>query len=185
MRARWAGFRGEKSKALRPRLCQTWPIVLCDFVCLEFVKNTGMNSMVRRTRRQEVKACAECGRGHSRGRSRANFGACSTRVSAKTPKPSSCAQGISSSVQALLSPDIFHDLQSLLACGQSPKMSPSTKPPRNIKVNVPRHNSQRIGPLMTASVETVAREERIRVDVSQTALEPSSALAQAIVRLDE
>lgn len=35
---------------------------------------------------------------------------------------------------------------------------------------------------MTASVEAIAREERVRVDVSQTALEPSSALAQAIVR---
>ena len=60
-------------------------------------------------------------------------------------------------------------------------MSPSTKPTRNLKVNVPRHNSQRIGPLLTASVEAVAREDGIRVDVSQTALEPSSALAQAIV----
>ena len=61
-------------------------------------------------------------------------------------------------------------------------MSPSTKSQRNLKVSVPRHNSQRIGPLLTASVETVAREDSIRVDVSQTALEPTSALAQAIVR---
>ncbi|TFK94104.1 hypothetical protein K466DRAFT_593925 [Polyporus arcularius HHB13444] len=59
-------------------------------------------------------------------------------------------------------------------------MSPVSKPHRDIKVHVPRHNSQRIGPLMTASVEAIAREERVRVDVSQTALEPSSALAQAI-----
>ncbi|TBU48866.1 hypothetical protein BD309DRAFT_1015280 [Dichomitus squalens] len=64
-------------------------------------------------------------------------------------------------------------------------MSPSTKPTRNLKVNVPRHNSQRIGPLLTASVEAVAREDSIRVDVSQTALEPSSALAQAIESASE
>ena len=62
-----------------------------------------------------------------------------------------------------------------------PIMSPSTKPHRDLKVNVPRHNSLRIGPVLTANVEAVAREERIRVDVSQTALEPTSALAQAIV----
>ncbi|KAH9903029.1 hypothetical protein C8Q73DRAFT_661898 [Cubamyces lactineus] len=59
-------------------------------------------------------------------------------------------------------------------------MSPTTKPHRNLKVKVPRHNSQRIGPLLTSHVETVAHEERIRVDVRQTALEPTSALAQAI-----
>ena len=62
-------------------------------------------------------------------------------------------------------------------------MSPSTKRQRDLKVNVPRHNSQRIGPLLTASVEGVAREDGVRVDVSQTALEPTSALAQAIVSL--
>ena len=60
-------------------------------------------------------------------------------------------------------------------------MSPSTKPHRDLKINVPRHNSQRIGPVLTANVENVARDDRMRVDVSQTALEPSSALAQAIV----
>ncbi|PIL35592.1 hypothetical protein GSI_02320 [Ganoderma sinense ZZ0214-1] len=64
-------------------------------------------------------------------------------------------------------------------------MSPSTKSQRNLKVNVPRHNSQRIGPLLTASVEAVAREDGTRVDVSQTALEPTSALAQAIESASE
>ncbi|KAI0749360.1 hypothetical protein C8Q80DRAFT_1101027 [Daedaleopsis nitida] len=59
-------------------------------------------------------------------------------------------------------------------------MSPSTKPQRNLKVNVPRHNSQRIGPVLTANVERVASEQRVRVDIRQTALEPTSALAQAI-----
>lgn len=60
-------------------------------------------------------------------------------------------------------------------------MSPSTKPERDLKVRVPRHNSQRIGPVLTSHVETVAHNERTRADVRQTALEPTSALAQAIV----
>ena len=60
-------------------------------------------------------------------------------------------------------------------------MSPTTKAHRDLKVRVPRHDSQRIGPLMTASVEAVARQEAVRVDIRQTALEPTSALAQAIV----
>ncbi|KAI0649119.1 hypothetical protein C8Q79DRAFT_1007683 [Trametes meyenii] len=59
-------------------------------------------------------------------------------------------------------------------------MSPTTKPHRDLKVNVPRHNSQRIGPVLTANVEVVAHEDKVRVDVRQTALEPTSALAQAI-----
>ncbi|OSX58969.1 hypothetical protein POSPLADRAFT_1049121 [Postia placenta MAD-698-R-SB12] len=59
-------------------------------------------------------------------------------------------------------------------------MSPTTKPVRNIKVKVPRHNSQRLGPAVTAQVENVARQQRVRVDVRQTAFESSSALAQAI-----
>ncbi|EIW57540.1 uncharacterized protein TRAVEDRAFT_48578 [Trametes versicolor FP-101664 SS1] len=59
-------------------------------------------------------------------------------------------------------------------------MSPSTKPERVLKVRVPRHNSQRIGPVLTSHVETVAHNERTRADVRQTALEPTSALAQAI-----
>jgi len=58
-------------------------------------------------------------------------------------------------------------------------MSPS-KPSKDIKVQVPRHNSQRIGPGVTAHVESLAREQNIRVDVRQTAFDPSTALAQAI-----
>ncbi|KAH9917816.1 uncharacterized protein B0H18DRAFT_878832 [Fomitopsis serialis] len=64
-------------------------------------------------------------------------------------------------------------------------MSPSTQPVRNITVKVPRHNSQRIGPVVTAQVETFAREGKVRVDVRQTAYEPSSALAQAIESASE
>ncbi|KAI8980190.1 hypothetical protein BD414DRAFT_421190 [Trametes punicea] len=59
-------------------------------------------------------------------------------------------------------------------------MSPTAKPHRDLKVQVPRHNSQRIGPLLTSAVERVAYSDRVRVDVRQTALEPQSALAQAI-----
>ncbi|KZT73673.1 hypothetical protein DAEQUDRAFT_762106 [Daedalea quercina L-15889] len=64
-------------------------------------------------------------------------------------------------------------------------MSPSTQPVRNVKVKVPRHNSQRIGPVVTAQVETLAHENKVRVDVRQTAYEPSSALAQAIESASE
>ncbi|OBZ72088.1 hypothetical protein A0H81_07923 [Grifola frondosa] len=59
-------------------------------------------------------------------------------------------------------------------------MSPSNRKVRNLKVHVPRHNSQRIGPAVTAHVESLARSQRMRVDVRQTAFDPSSALAQAI-----
>ncbi|KZT00775.1 uncharacterized protein LAESUDRAFT_764308 [Laetiporus sulphureus 93-53] len=64
-------------------------------------------------------------------------------------------------------------------------MSPTTKPVRNVKVNVPRHNSQRIGPAVTAQVETYAREDRVRIDISQTAPDPNSALGQAIESASE
>ncbi|KAH9850333.1 hypothetical protein C2E23DRAFT_887494 [Lenzites betulinus] len=59
-------------------------------------------------------------------------------------------------------------------------MSPSSSSHRDLKVRVPRHNSQRIGPVLTSHVDSVARNDRARVDVRQTALEPTSALAQAI-----
>lgn len=59
-------------------------------------------------------------------------------------------------------------------------MSPC-KPARDVKVHVPRHNSQRIGPAGTTHVEVLARSKRMRVDVRQTAFEPTSAIAQAIV----
>ncbi|KAI0755770.1 pyridoxal phosphate-dependent transferase [Fomes fomentarius] len=64
-------------------------------------------------------------------------------------------------------------------------MSPTAKSHRNLKVNVPRHDSQRIGPLLTASLEIIAHQQRVRVDIRQTALEPTSALAQAIESASE
>ena len=59
-------------------------------------------------------------------------------------------------------------------------MSPC-KPARDIKVHVPRHSSQRLGPAVTAQVQHLAKRRRMRVDVRQTAYEPSNILAQAIV----
>lgn len=61
-------------------------------------------------------------------------------------------------------------------------MSPSKKRVKNIKVHVPRHNSQRIGPALTAQIETVAKEKRIRTDVRQPTNEATSVIALAIVR---
>ena len=62
-------------------------------------------------------------------------------------------------------------------------MSPSRKRVKKIKVHVPRHNSQRIGPALTAQIETIAKGKRIRTDVRQPTNEVSSAIAIAIVRL--
>lgn len=61
----------------------------------------------------------------------------------------------------------------------STAMSPS-KPSKDIKIQVPRHNSQRLGPAVTAEVEVLARQQNVLVDVRQTAYDPTSALAQAI-----
>ena len=60
-------------------------------------------------------------------------------------------------------------------------MSPTKGRVRDIKVKVPRHNGQRIGPAFTAHIETLARKQKKRVDIRQTAYDPSSILAQAIV----
>ncbi|KAJ3536451.1 hypothetical protein NM688_g6834 [Phlebia brevispora] len=59
-------------------------------------------------------------------------------------------------------------------------MSPYKGKVKNIRVHVPRHNSQRIGPLLTTQVEDLARKQKKRVDVRQTAYDPSSILAQAV-----
>ena len=61
-------------------------------------------------------------------------------------------------------------------------MSPTKKRVKNIKVHVPRHNSQRIGPALTAQIEKIANEKHIRTDVRQPTNEVSSAIAIAIVR---
>ncbi|TFK47781.1 hypothetical protein OE88DRAFT_1738311 [Heliocybe sulcata] len=63
-------------------------------------------------------------------------------------------------------------------------MSPG-KPARTIKVHVPRHNSQRIGPALTNQVQTLAKEQRLRADVQQSAPDHSSALALAIESASE
>ncbi|KAI0322615.1 hypothetical protein OF83DRAFT_1093162 [Amylostereum chailletii] len=58
-------------------------------------------------------------------------------------------------------------------------MSPS-RPVRNIKVQVSRHNTQRIGPALTAQVEALAREQGIRTDIRQPTNDSSSTIALAI-----
>ena len=63
----------------------------------------------------------------------------------------------------------------------TPTMSPSKRRVKNIKVHVPRHNSQRIGPALTAQIETIAKEKRLRTDVRQPTNEATSAIALAIV----
>lgn len=56
---------------------------------------------------------------------------------------------------------------------------------RDVKVHVPRHNSQRIGPRTVAHVETIAKKQKKRVDVKQTAYESTSIMAQAIESASE
>ena len=60
-------------------------------------------------------------------------------------------------------------------------MARSTKRVKTIKVHVPRHNSQRIGPALTAQIEKIAKEKRVRTDVRQPTNEATSAIALAIV----
>lgn len=59
-------------------------------------------------------------------------------------------------------------------------MSPST-PTKDLKLNVPRHNTQRIGPMLTGAVQAVAREQKIKTDLRQSGHDPGSALAIAVV----
>lgn len=61
-------------------------------------------------------------------------------------------------------------------------MSPYKGKTKSVIVHVPRHNSQRIGPRLTSQVAQVARKQKKRVDIKQTAYDPQSILAQAIVR---
>jgi hypothetical protein len=56
---------------------------------------------------------------------------------------------------------------------------------KNIKVHVPRHNSQRIGPALTAQIEKIANKKRIRTDVRQPTNEVSSTIALAIESASE
>lgn len=55
-------------------------------------------------------------------------------------------------------------------------MAPS-KPAKPIRVQVPRHNAQRLGLKLDGQVHKLARTEKIRVDTNQ----PHPDLAQAIV----
>ncbi|THH20755.1 hypothetical protein EW146_g679 [Bondarzewia mesenterica] len=58
-------------------------------------------------------------------------------------------------------------------------MSPS-RPVTDIKVQVPRHNTARIGPALTAQITTIAKEQGVRTDLRQSNHDPASALALAI-----
>ncbi|EKM58264.1 uncharacterized protein PHACADRAFT_26782 [Phanerochaete carnosa HHB-10118-sp] len=64
-------------------------------------------------------------------------------------------------------------------------MSPTKGPVRDVKVHVPRHNSQRIGPRTVSHVESIARKKKKRVEARQTAYEPAGIMAQAIESASE
>ena len=61
------------------------------------------------------------------------------------------------------------------------RMSPSQHA-GDIKVSVPRHNSQRLGAKLKAEVKKIARSQGQRADVNQTSYD--LALAQAMVDID-
>ena len=60
-------------------------------------------------------------------------------------------------------------------------MAPS-RPAGVIKINVPRLNSAKIPNPLAKEVESVAKEQRTKVDLKEV-IDPSSPLALAIVRL--
>lgn len=67
----------------------------------------------------------------------------------------------------------FHYLESTMA---------PSRPSRDVKLTVPRFNSKKITSKVAKEVVSVAKRDKIKVDVKQT-VDPTTALALAIVRL--
>ncbi|KAF9648764.1 hypothetical protein BDM02DRAFT_2073680 [Thelephora ganbajun] len=57
-------------------------------------------------------------------------------------------------------------------------MAPS-RPSRDIKLTVPRFNSKKVGPKLAKEITSVAKREKVKIDVKQT-VDPTTALALAI-----
>lgn len=60
-------------------------------------------------------------------------------------------------------------------------MAPS-RPSRDIKLTVPRFNSKKVNSKLAKEIASVAKQEKVKVDVKQT-VDPTTALALAIVSL--
>ena len=58
-------------------------------------------------------------------------------------------------------------------------MAPSRKS-RDVKLTVPRFNSKKVSPKLAREIVSVAKREKVKVDVKQT-VDPTTALALAIV----
>jgi len=58
-------------------------------------------------------------------------------------------------------------------------MAPS-RPSRDIKLTVPRFNSKKVRPKLVKEIVSIAKREKVKVDVKQT-VDPTTALALAIV----
>jgi len=56
------------------------------------------------------------------------------------------------------------------------------RPSRDVKLTVPRFNSKKASPKVVREVVSIAKREKIKVDVKQT-VDPTTALALAIVSL--
>jgi len=58
-------------------------------------------------------------------------------------------------------------------------MAPS-RPSRDVKLTVPRFNSKKVNSKLAREITSVAKQEKVKVDVKQT-VDPTTALALAIV----
>ena len=58
-------------------------------------------------------------------------------------------------------------------------MAPS-RPSRDVKLTVPRFNSKKVNSKLAKEIASVAKQEKVKVDVKQT-VDPTTALALSIV----
>lgn len=72
------------------------------------------------------------------------------------------------------------ELDQFLASATS-TMAPS-RPSRDVKLTVPRFNSKKVNSKLAKEITSVAKQEKVKVDVKQT-VDPTTALALAIVSL--
>lgn len=58
-----------------------------------------------------------------------------------------------------------------------------SKPAKTLKISVPRHNAQRIGPSLTAEIHSLARQESILVQLPPPVQEQPSSAGPSAVRI--
>lgn len=58
------------------------------------------------------------------------------------------------------------------------------KPARALKITVPRHNAQRLGPSLTGAVKTVCNEDNVIIDLPPPVQEQPSSAGPSSVRVN-